>query len=220
MTDHTAVLSSGGLDSCVLLADMARRATVYPIYVRNGLFWEKEELNALQAFIQALNNPHVQPLTILSQSVKPLYGKHWSVSGNGIPDLHAPDIKTYIPGRNVLLLSLAAVWCSQHHVPRIAIGSLSGNPFPDASLEFFRQFGETLSMGLDFQIRIEAPYREKYKKEDLIRVFHALPLELSLTCMAPKGGRHCGQCNKCNERQMGYKAAGMPDRTSYIKRKK
>lgn len=215
MKDPIAVLTSGGLDSCVLLADMAQQATVYPIYIRSGLIWENDEFTSLQAFIQALKNDNIHPITTLSLPVQSLYGTHWSVTGKCIPSHDDPDSKTYLPGRNVLLLSLAAVWCSLHQVHRIAIGPLTQNPFPDATLEFFNQFSKTVSTGLGFQIRIEAPYREKLKKEDLIRKYRALPLALSMTCMDPQRGKHCGQCNKCKERQEGYKAAGVPDPTQY-----
>lgn len=218
MADSIAVLSSGGLDSCALLANMARQIKVYPLYIRNGLIWENEEFKALGAFIHALRNPNVQQITTLVLPVHAFQKDHWSLSGHGIPSRDDPDSKTYLPGRNVLLLSLAAVWCSIHHVSRIAIGTLSSDPFPDATLEFFSQFSNTLSTGLDFQIRIEAPFREKYKKENLIQEYSSFPLELTLSCMDPKGGYHCGQCNKCKERQVGYKAAEVEDRTTYAKK--
>ena len=39
-----AALVSGGLDSCVMLRDLAARgATVLPVYVRTGLLWEDAE---------------------------------------------------------------------------------------------------------------------------------------------------------------------------------
>jgi 7-cyano-7-deazaguanine synthase len=215
MEDPVAVLSSGGLDSCALLAHMAGFSSVYPIYIRQGLIWEEEEFRALQAFIGALNNDNVQPITTLSLSAQTLYGDHWSVSGIGIPSEKDADSKVYIPGRNVLLLSVGAVWCSQHHIHRIAIGTLRRNPFPDATFDFFYQLGSVLSIGLGFQIGIEATYREKCTKEDLIREFQSLPLELTLSCMMPRDGCHCGQCNKCYERRLGYQAAGVPDRTRY-----
>jgi len=220
MQGSIAVLSSGGLDSCVLLADLARKTKVYPLYIPNGLIWEKEELKALHAFIRALGNHNVQTVTKLLLPVHSLYGNHWSLSGFGIPSAQDADSKIYLPGRNVLLLSLAGVWCSLNDVSRLAIGTLSTNPFPDATADFFTQFGKTLSAGLSFQINIEAPFREKYKKEDLIRDHQALPLELSLTCLAPRAGKHCGVCNKCRERQIAYKAAGVPDRTIYAKKRK
>jgi 7-cyano-7-deazaguanine synthase len=191
---------------------------VFPIYVRNGFIWEKEELKALQVFLGALNDKNVQPITTLSLPVHSLYGNHWSLSGDGIPSQDDDDNKTYLPGRNVLLLSVGAVWCSMHAIPRIGIGTLNGNPFPDATLAFFSQFGKTVSGGLGFQITVHAPFCERVKKQDLIRQYQKLPLELSLTCMSPQGGKHCGQCNKCRERQNGFKAAGVEDKTNYVKR--
>ena len=216
MEDPIVVLASGGLDSCILLANMARQTKIYPLYVRQGLVWEPEELKALNTFVRALSNRNVQPIISLSQSVQSLYGSHWGLTGIGIPSQDDPDSATYLPGRNVFLLSLAAVWCSLNNVSRIAIGTLSGNCFPDATPDFFRHFSTTLSLGLGLPIHIEAPYRETYTKEALIRENNALPLELTLSCMAPKTGIHCGQCNKCRERKMAYMKAGIPDRTPYV----
>src|SRR6266481_5707129 len=72
-----AVLASGGLDSAVLLAELASAAHVYPIYVKCGLKWEAEELRALNSFLDALKNPQVMPLTALEIPTAALYGDHW-----------------------------------------------------------------------------------------------------------------------------------------------
>jgi len=210
-----AVLASGGLDSSVLVADQARNAEVFPIYVQWGLAWEATEREALQSFLAALNNPGIMPLTMLSVPIGAMYGDHWSVTGKGVPGLEEPDSAVFLPGRNILLIGLAAVWCSTHDVSRIAIGSLGGNPFPDATPEFFREFARILSAGLGHQVQVEAPYRDLHKSE-IIKRFSGLPLELTLTCMAPKGGKHCGRCNKCGERRLAFQQAGVPDRTMYL----
>ncbi len=213
--DSVAVLASGGLDSAVLLADLSRRSVVFPVYVRQGLAWESQEQRALQAFLDALGGDHVKPLVTLSAPVREMYGEHWSVTGRGVPDADAPDIKVFLPGRNILLISLAAVWCSVHDVSRIAIGSLGGNPFPDATPEFFAELARVLSTGLGHSVAVEAPYRGMHK-EDLITRFRDLPLELTLTCMAPRrGGVHCGACNKCYERQQAFIRADVLDKTRY-----
>ena len=212
--EKISVLASGGLDSAVLLAELASAAQVYPIYVKCGLKWEAEELRALNSFLDALNNPHLMPLTVLEVPTAALYGDHWSISGEQVPDADAPDSEVLIPGRNILLLATAAVWCSTHDVSRIAIGSLDGNPFPDATQEFFESFSSALSLGLGHAIQIEAPFRGLHK-EELISRSRELPIELTLTCMAPAGGVHCGQCNKCRERQLAFQKAGVPDRTAY-----
>jgi 7-cyano-7-deazaguanine synthase len=213
--EKVSVLASGGLDSSVLIAKLAPDAEVHPIYVRCGLAWEDAELAVLRLFVDALNKPNVTRVTELSAPAAALYGDHWSVTGKGVPAADEPDENTYLPGRNILLISLAAIWGSTHGISRIAIGSLGGNPFPDATAEFFDSFGRDLSMGLDHKVVIEAPLRG-FHKEDLIRDFKDLPLQLTLTCMAPVGSIHCGQCNKCFERQQAFQKAGVVDRTVYL----
>ena len=213
--EKISVLASGGLDSSVLIAKLAANAEVYPIYVRCGFAWEEIEIQFLKSFVDALRNPNVMPTNVLSAQAAALYGDHWSVNGSRVPAADEPDENTYLPGRNILLVSLAAIWGSTHSVSRIAIGSLGGNPFPDATPEFFDKFTRSLSIGLGHGVSIEAPLRG-FHKEDLIRQFKDLPLELTLTCMAPKGGRHCGQCNKCYERQQAFHKAGVVDRTVYV----
>ena len=213
--DKISVLASGGLDSSVLIAKLAAAAEVYPIYVQCGFAWEEMELKGLQAFLDALHNRNLMPTTVLAAPTAVLYGEHWSVTGAPVPAADEPDENTYLPGRNILLISLAAIWGGTHGVSRIAIGSLGSNPFPDASREFFDNFARVLSMGLGNNVTIEAPMRGLHK-EDLIKQFKDLPLELTLTCMAPKGGQHCGQCNKCFERQQAFHKAGVVDRTTYI----
>ena len=212
--DKIAVLASGGLDSAVLVADEAHRAQVHPIYVECGLAWERTEQLALQSFLGALNSPNVAPVTVLSAPTGNMYGEHWSMTGKSVPAADEPDSSVFLPGRNILLIGLAAVWCSTHDVSHIAIGSLAGNPFPDATLEFFDSFARALSTGLGHPLRVNAPYRRVHKFE-IIQRFKHLPLGLTLTCMAPKGAKHCGQCNKCHERQGGFRKAGVPDPTVY-----
>ena len=212
--EKIAVLTSGGLDSSVLIADMAARAEVHPIYVQWGLAWETTELAALRAFLAALANSNVKALTMLSTPIAPIYGDHWSVTGKSVPTATEPDEAVFLPGRNILLIGLAAVWCATHGVRRIAVGSLGGNPFPDATPEFFRSYEAVLSAGLGHGVQLEAPYRGLHKS-DLVKRFADLPLELTLTCMAPAGGRHCGRCNKCAERQDAFRRASVADLTTY-----
>jgi 7-cyano-7-deazaguanine synthase len=42
-----------------------------------------------------------------------------------------------------------------------------------------------------------------------------MPLELTFSCIAPAGSLHCGQCNKCAERQRAFRLSSMPDPTRY-----
>jgi len=214
-----AVLASGGLDSAVLLADLARENVVFPIYVRSGLAWETRELDALRDYLDAVASDNLQPLTELEMPSRSLYGEqHWSISGDA-PGYDEPDENVYIPGRNVLLIGVTAVWCALNDVSGIAIGSLDDNPFPDATPAFFQDYGRLLSTALDHPIEIMAPYRQQHKSQIIAR-FPDLPLHLTLTCMAPieRGGSllHCGDCNKCRERREAFAAANVADKTIYL----
>lgn len=212
--DKVAVLASGGLDSAVLLADLAESATVFPVYIEAGLAWEPEEKRALQSYLAALGHANVKPLTVLEMPARPLYGAHWSTTGEGVPAADEPDSAVYLPGRNVLLIGVTAVWCALNGVGAIAIGSLDDNPFPDATPAFFADYARLLSGALDHPIEVIAPYRKRHKPE-IIAAFRDLPLHLTLTCMSPRDGVHCGACNKCYERQQAFLKAGVADLTTY-----
>ncbi len=208
-----AVLASGGLDSCVLVADLARTSDVYPLCLERGLAWEPPEQAALRAFLSRLASPRVHEVSVLPMPMGPILGQHWSVTGD-TPRADEPDAAVFIPGHNVLLLAVAGTWCATHDVHRIALASLAGNPFPDATPAFFADFARLLSTALDHQVSVETPYRELHKSE-LIRRHADLPLDLTLTCNSPDEGRHCGRCNKCHERRSAFAEAGVEDRTSY-----
>jgi 7-cyano-7-deazaguanine synthase len=209
----SAVLISAGLDSAVLAASEARRARVHPIYVSTGLAWEAQELAMLERLLAAPPfHGHVAPLARLAFTVADLYpATHWAIRGEP-PAYDTPDEDVYLTGRNVVLLSKAAIYCAQHGIPRIAIGPLAGNPFPDATPTFFETMARALSLGLAHHIEVAAPFLRMHKS-DVIRLGVELevPLGLTLSCMNPRAGRHCGQCSKCRERRDAFRDAGLAD---------
>jgi 7-cyano-7-deazaguanine synthase len=208
------VLTSGGIDSSILLWDLSQQAEVFPVYIQNGLVWEETELWFLSRFINSISNPNIHSLTILTVGAGELYGDHWSLSGVGVPGVGSSDESVFLPGRNILLVGLAAIWCYRNDINEIALGSLFANPFPDATPKFFKEYAYLLSSALDYHITVSAPYRGQ-RKEMLINKFKHLPLQLTFTCISPITGLHCGSCNKCNERKLAFQTSGCEDVTSY-----
>ena len=208
-------LVSGGLDSAVLLHRLlAGGSSVLPCYVRCGLRWEAVELFWLRRFLNALRSPRVQPLRVLTLPLRSVYGAHWSLAGRNVPSADSRDEAVYLPGRNVLLVSLSAIVCVQRRISSIAIGVLRGNPFSDASPRFFTRLSGCLAQALGRPIRVLTPLRRATKIE-LIRSAAAVPLGLTFSCLRPRGRRHCGRCNKCAERQRAFHEAGATDPTGY-----
>jgi len=210
-----AVLISGGLDSAILLGDALRHdGTIYPIYIRCGHVWETVELAHLRRYLAALARPALQPLTILEQPVADIYGTHWSITGKNVPRTHDADEMVFLPGRNVLLLSKAMIWCHLHQVRSIALGSLQTNPFPDATPEFFTAFETLINQAIVGKVELRLPFAGM-KKTAVMRLGNGLPLEHSFSCIDPRHELPCGRCNKCGERKEAFRMAAMKDPTRY-----
>jgi 7-cyano-7-deazaguanine synthase len=213
---RVAVLFSAGLDSAVLAAAEARTSVVHPIYVSCGLAWEQQELEATERLLTATPYRGLQPVARLAFTVADLYpANHWALRGTP-PAFDTPDEDVYLTGRNIVLLSKAAIYCAQRGITRIAIGTLAGNPFPDATTDFFSTFANAVSLGLAHKVAIDAPFMHMHKS-DVIGLGHQLgvPFELTLSCMNPRDGLHCGECSKCRERRDAFRQAGIEDQSSY-----
>ena len=231
---RTAVLCSAGLDSAVLLAselqaaselqtategaaDTAHVAHVQPVYVRSGLAWEAEECRLAERLIAAPPFAgRVAPPVALDCPVTDTYRPgHWALVGEP-PGYATADEEVYLVGRNVLLLAKVATWCAVNHIGRICLGPLAGNPFPDATPDFLAAMERALALGLDHELRIAAPFRHLSKAEVIARGLELdVPFELTLSCMSPANGQHCGRCSKCRERLEAFEATGVADPAPY-----
>ncbi len=216
----SVVLFSAGLDSAVLVAYAVREnagAPVQPVYVSAGLAWEAEELAMAARLLRSdAYGAQVRPLVTLGVDMRDVYPPtHWAIRGEP-PAYDTPDEDVYIEGRNVVLLSKTSVFMARSGFTRVLIGPLAGNPFPDATRAFFEAMATALSIGLASPITIDAPFAGMHKA-DVIRLGRELrvPFELTLSCMNPHDGRHCGQCSKCRERIDAFKQAGGSDPTRY-----
>jgi 7-cyano-7-deazaguanine synthase len=215
VADAVAVLTSGGLDSAILVAHLASEGSeVTPIYVRFGLVWENVEARHLKRFLASLPNSNVKPLITLDLPVADIYGAHWSMTGQAVPDDGSPDEAVYLPGRNLLLLAKSSVWCALNGIPTIALGTLAANPFPDADREFFTGFSALAGRALSCRLSVVTPFAGRSKQE-VLEVGRELALDLTFSCIAPRSERHCGRCNKCAERQLAFSGLGLADTTDY-----
>jgi 7-cyano-7-deazaguanine synthase len=143
-----------------------------------------------------------------------LYPRHWSVTGDGVPDSESADEAVFLPGRNVLLFSKAMLWCHLNQVPAVASGSLGSNPFPDATPAFVAALEDAINQAVKGSVRICLPFAGLSKCEVMHRG-RELPMELTFSCIRPVNGQHCGRCNKCAERRDAFADAAMPDPTRY-----
>ena len=103
----------------------------------------------------------VGPLVSLSVDMRDVYAAtHWAVTGRP-PAYHTPDEDVYLPGRNIVLLGKAGVYCAAAGIGRIALGTLAHNPFPDATPEFRAAMAQALSLGLAHPLRDRRAVRRR-----------------------------------------------------------
>jgi 7-cyano-7-deazaguanine synthase len=172
------------------------------------------EQNSLERYLDAVAVQQLEPLAVLDLPLADVYGDHWSITGRNIPEAGTTDEAVFLPGRNAVLTMKAALWCQMHGIEELAIATLRSNPFEDASASFFDRLGEVLSGMRRRRIRLVRPFGE-LEKWEVMELGRTFPLHLTFSCIAPRDRAHCGQCNKCAERQAAFRRISIKDPTEY-----
>lgn len=218
-------LLSGGVDSAVMVGvSLEASDDVWPLYVRQGFVWEDEEVRAVGRYLESFNGAHaangvrygrLKGLGTGTLGVPEGYASRWAIDGDlDAPDENSPDEAVYLPGRNLALLTQAAIYAHAVGARRIQIGILRGNPFPDATAAFFRSFERTVAEAMNLSVSIDTPLAELSKTDVLLRG-KGFDLGLTLSCIRPRDGAHCARCNKCEERRRAFEKAGLQDGAKY-----
>lgn len=129
------------------------------------------------------------------------------------PETQLPN--TFVPGRNLILLTFAAAYAYprgiQHLVAGMAQTDYSG--YPDCRQTTLQALEQALRLGMELDLTLHTPLMFKSKKEtvELARDLGALEaLAYTHTCY---NGQQppCGDCPACLLRAKGFAEAGLPD---------
>jgi len=122
---------------------------------------------------------------------------------------------TFVPGRNILFLSIASAIAYKDNIANVVIGvsSVDYSGYPDCRPDFLAAMGEALARGLEANIAIHAPLQHRSKAETFLLAEECGVLREvmeSHTCyagvqdVAHNWGRGCGTCPACLLREKGY----------------
>lgn len=149
----------------------------------------------------------LSPLTDLSKPVE---------AYDGVENLPQGIASTFVPGRNILFLSVAANRAYVLDCDTVVIGVAQQDfgGYPDCRLDFIEKMQVALASGLDAPLTIAVPLMNLTKKDTVV-LAQSLPgcleaLAYSTTCyngVSPP----CGQCNSCLLRAKGFEQAGISD---------
>lgn len=219
---EAVVLLSGGLDSMVaagLAAEQGFAVAALTIDYNQRHRREIEAARTIAGRIGAVRHV-VLPLD-LSQFGGSALTADIDVPKGGVE----PGIPvTYVPGRNLVFLSLALAWAEAIGSRDLFIGvnALDYSGYPDCRPEFVESFVETARLATREGVAgegftVHAPLQH-WGKARIAAEAARLGLDpgMSWSCYDPTPeGRACGLCDSCRLRQKGFSEAGLTDPTDY-----
>lgn len=217
------VLLSGGLDSTTVLA-MAIAEGFSPLGL-SFIYGQRHdrELDSARAVAAHYGIAHQVTTLDLSMFDSSLIHREQPVpSGRRLSEMDKDIPSTYVPARNLIMLSVAAGLCESVGAERIYIGAnaVDYSGYPDCRPEFFQAFQEVLrkgtKAGVDGKaIGVLTPLMSM-SKADIVRQAMALDVPLHLTWSCYAGGeKACGTCDSCQLRLKGFREAGFTDPVDY-----
>lgn len=117
---------------------------------------------------------------------------------------------TFVPGRNLFFLSIAAVFAREHGINHMVTGvsqtDFSG--YPDCRDAFIKSLNVTLNLAMDDEFVIHTPLMwidkaETWAMADELGVLDIIRND-TLTCYNGIPGDGCGHCPSCTLRKEGY----------------
>ena len=218
MNDIAVSLLSGGLDSTTVLyyaIDQGYDITAFTFDYgqRHSREIEASKLIAKKAGVKQ---------KIFKIDLRQIGGSALT-SNIDVPD-HTDDGNipvTYVPGRNIIFLSIAGSFAETIGSNKLFIGAnaIDYSGYPDCRPEFYASMVRTLSYGTKIGIEkgfdIKVPLQNMSKSEIVkLAVDLQAPIELTASCY--RGGKKaCGKCDSCYIRLKGFADAGIPDRIEY-----
>ncbi|MEY2426495.1 MAG: 7-cyano-7-deazaguanine synthase [Actinomycetota bacterium] len=216
---NVVVVLSGGLDSTVCLADaVAAGDTVIALSIDYGQR-HAVELERARAIAAHYGVEHIEQRldlsawggSALTDSTIDVPTATDAADGPGIPI-------TYVPGRNLIFLSLAVALAEARGCTAVSIGvnALDYSGYPDCRPEFIDSFRTTAGLALRAGVEgapvdIITPLIAM-SKADIVRRAIELDAPLHLTWSCYRGaGTPCGDCDSCVLRAKGFAEADVAD---------
>ncbi len=209
MRDKAICLLSGGQDSTTAYF-WAKKifSEVKPIFISYG---QKHDMELNSAIDITEGEIKVFKVDILKQlGGSTLMGT--KVASQTIKKQLAP---TFVPGRNILFLTIAASYAYQQEIENIVIGvnAVDYSGYPDCRAKFIHYMQGALRLGLDYTLFIHTPLIDMNKKEIVLLAKELNIIDLmKYTHTCYEGQRPpCGKCAACIIRAKGFKEAGIKD---------
>ncbi len=223
---RAVVLLSGGLDSATTLAIC--RAEDFEVHALSFRYGQRHarEIAAAEKVAHSLGAKEHR----IAEIDLRLFGGSALTSDLPVPkerataEMATAIPTTYVPARNTIFLAYALAYAESLGAADIFIGAnaVDYSGYPDCRPEFIRAFEQLANLATRAGVegkryKIHAPLLAMTKAE-IIQRGHSLGVDFSLThsCYDPTPeGLACGECDSCQLRRRGFRAAGLEDPIAY-----
>lgn len=205
--EKAIVVFSGGQDSTTCLFWALKTFKEVEVVTFNYNQRHKEEIECAKNIANELNvSHHLLDMQLLNQLAPN------ALTRDDIPVIDGENGElpsTFVPGRNLIFLSFAAVLASQvgakHIITGVCETDFSG--YPDCRDDFIKSLNVTVNLSMDKQFIIHTPlmWLDKAQTWKLADELGALEFvrEKTLTCYEGVIGNGCGECPACRLRRNG-----------------
>lgn len=193
------------------------------------LFWALRNFREVRALTFTYGQKHLKEVEVareiceehqvpFAQMDVPLIGQ---LASNSLTDpaiamdreqpKNAPP-NTFVPGRNLFFLSIAAVYARERNIFDLVtgVGQTDFSGYPDCRDNFVKSLNLTLNLAMDAQFRIHTPLMwldkaETWALADQLEILDLIR-QRTLTCYNGVMGAGCGECPACRLRREGLES--------------
>lgn len=215
------VLLSGGIDSSVLAHYVTRTLGCAPMRALSFHYGQRHarelECARFQARAAGAASHELIDLCFLGPMLR---GGSTLINGGApVPDLRdLPETAldqppTYVPNRNMMLLSIAAAYAEACGIREVFYGAQAQDEYGywDCTRAFLDRMNNVLALNRREPVRVCAPFIEK-RKSKTVRLGLELGVDFAQTWSCYRGeARPCGTCPTCVERRNAFREAGAED---------
>lgn len=219
MAKKAIVLFSGGLDSTTCLYWAIKQGyTCETLTVSYGQKHDRE-VRAADAIAKRLGvKQHKVTLNLPWLRSSSLVDPKQSIPDQPLEEITNGQIpSTYVPGRNLMFLSVAASLLDAVGGEAIVAGpnAIDFSGYPDCTPLFFKAAAEAINRGtargVKQGVEVLAPLMD-LSKTDIVKLGAQLGVPFELTWSCYNGGdKPCGHCDSCKLRARGFAEAGIKD---------
>ncbi len=219
--NNALVLLSGGMDSTTLLFYVKRRLHVPVVDTVSFAYGQRHRrelaMAARQARSAGVREHRLLNLDFLGEIAAPVS----ALTGTSveIPDLELLKGKernqppTYVPHRNLILLSLAAAYAEARGIRDVYYGAQRQDRYGywDCTNDFLVRLNRLLKLNRRKAVRVHAPF-VGMRKTDELRLGMEMGVDYAQTWSCYRGGTlPCGKCPACLERKAAFREVNVVD---------